>query len=183
MYYLNPQYFSEVVGNYNLPLFQEELREAFTIIPSRYKTRTRDFSQDLRFKVSFLVSHYYKPKVRSFEIDCIKVVYDIDEDRLKISSGLNNSELFDTYQKSSFGKDILDETSKGILITNRIVQSQRIILLKSDLVDARNVISNGLKNNGFCSLDDLILNTHDSIKPMIEIKENKKTKALTAIPK
>mgnify|MGYP006266931307 CR=1 FL=1 len=157
MYYLNPKLLSNEVQNNGLPLFREELGEAFTIIPSRYKSSAVEYSQHLGFQVSFLMSKTFKKNIDKHKITCVKVVYDTHRDPLKIFDLLGDSSLFRLYAKSSFNASSLEYNSKGLLVSNKRTFSQYIILMRPDLLKPRSVISNGLKKLHFASLDDIIL--------------------------
>lgn len=160
MYYLNSEFLSDKFQNNGLPLFREELGEAFTIISSRYKTSKDEYSEDLYFGVSFLPkSSRYRPKGSNFGIGCIKVVYDQLKDPLSIEDSLQDSNLFQRCGSSRFSFNKFDEIKKGLFFPH---SRYGLILLQPRILEARNVISNGLKNNGFYSLDDLIIDSNDN---------------------
>lgn len=159
MYYIDPNYLSDEFQTNGLPLFREELKDVFRIISSRYKTSKDEYSEDLYFGVSFLPKSRYRPKGSNFGIGCIKVVYDQFKDPLSIKDSLQDSNLFQRCRSSRFSFNKFDEIKKGLFFPH---SRYGLILFQPRILEAIDIISNGLKNNGFYSLDDLIIDSNDN---------------------
>lgn len=90
------------------------------------------------------------------------MIYDLSRDFLSIGERLNQSNLFDTYRSSEFRSRFVENSLKGIQVTNSRIESQRIIIFQPRILEARDIISSGLQSNGFHSLDDLITDSRKS---------------------